>query len=166
MDKELERMERYQKLNEKLQRLYASPESGRELSLIFAQHQLQEALYPIYAEIIGDTILGYHRLSDIPRLLQQRMKLSADESQRVTSKLLDFLSPVVRREEEERKAKTSEYQQLAQKVAEVRPTDESLPVESVEPLRTMETDIHRVHGYGSYNSQYQSTLEDEGEKPQ
>lgn len=160
MDKELERMEKYQKLSENLQRLYASPESGRELSLIFEQYRLQEALYPIYAEIVGDTILGYYRLSDLPRLLQQRMKLSADESQRVTSKLLDFLSPVVRREEEERKAKTSEYQELAQKVAAVKPNDAPLSIEKVEPLRTMETDMHRVHGYGA---QYQSTLQDEEE---
>ena len=78
MDKELERNQKYQQLSETLQRLYGSAESGAKLYEIFTTFHLKEEHYPIYIEIVGDTILGYYRLSDIPRLLQQRMILSAD----------------------------------------------------------------------------------------
>lgn len=157
MDKELERMERYQNLSEGLQRLYGSSESGRVLYDIFQSYRLSEELYPFYIEIVGDTILGYYRLAEIPRLLQQKLKLSADEAQRVTSKLIDFLSPVVRKEEEDRKAKTTQYQDLAQKFAGTKSEDATADIEKVEPLRTMESDMHRVHGYGAYNEQRAQT---------
>ena len=160
MDKELERNQKYQQLSETLQRLYGSAESGAKLYEIFTTSHLKEEHYPIYIEIVGDTILGYYRLSDIPRLLQQRMILSADQSQRITSKLIDFLSPVVRREEEERKAKTSQYQELAQKVAGVKAPEALDGIEKVEPLRTMETDMHKIHGYGAYVEQ-QNKAEDD-----
>ena len=156
MDKELERNQKYQALSETLQRLYASPQSGARLFEIFQNFKLPEEQYPTYVEIVGDTILGYFKLSDIPRLLQQRLKLSADESQRITATLIDFLSPVVRREEEDRKAKVSEFQSLAEKVAGAKTPIETEPIEKVEPLRTMETDMHKVHGYGAYVEQQEN----------
>jgi hypothetical protein len=121
---------------------------------IFTSFRLPEDQYKAYAEIVGDTILGFYRITDIPRLLQQKLKVSADDSQRITSKLIDFLSPLVKREEEEAQAKKAELNKLADTFAspEGITAKGATPIdtENVEPIRTMEEDMHRVHGYGAY----------------
>jgi hypothetical protein len=91
------------------------------------------------------------------------MGVSADESQRITSKLIDFLSPVVRREEEEAQNKKEELNKLAQTFAKPAAPAQPAPVEEyqggVEPIRTMEQDMNRVHGYGAYREQQEQQEE-------
>ena len=93
----------------------------------------------------------------MPRLFQQRMKVSADESQRLTSKLIDFLAPVVKREELEANTKKEELSKLAdtfsapEGITKQQGIDPSA-AENIQPIRTMEEDMHRVHGYGAYKA--------------
>lgn len=165
-----ERMQRYATLSENLQNLYSAPESGQFMHQIFQRFGCDEANYLTYAEVVGDTILGINRITDMPRLFQQKLGLSADEAQRMTSQLIDFLEPVVRREEQEATMKKEEMAALAQTFA----TPENLsktqtqqtPLENVEPIRTMEQDIHRVHGYGAYVATRNSEAQEDTEKEQ
>jgi hypothetical protein len=151
MDKDSERIARYHELPEVFQNLYGSPQSGERMRSIFTMFELPEERYSVYAEIVGDTILGFNKLSDMPRLLQQKLNLGADLSQRITSRLVDFLTPVVRREEEEARAKKAEMEALRESVSAAKATPvEDAAVNPVAAVRTMESDINRVHGYGAY----------------
>lgn len=154
MDKELERIEKYKSLEGPLQELYGSPASGEEMYRIYSAFRLSPESYKAYAEIVGDTILGFNKITDIPRLLQQKLGVSADESQRITSKLIDFLSLVVQREEEGTRIKKEELGKLADTFAapeNLNKTSASdMQKEHIEQIHTMEGDMQRVHGYGAY----------------
>ena len=164
MDKSLERDERYKSLNEILQLLYGSPESGAFMYKTFIQFGLSEEIYNEYAMIIGDTILGFYKISDMPRLFQQKLEVSADVSQKMTSQLIEFLAPVVAREEEASKQQAESKATLIETFANPQPTTEretSLePHTFVTPLRTMEGDITRIHGYGAGQQDTQSETAD------
>jgi hypothetical protein len=169
MDKEQERERKQGQLDEPFLSLYWSPASGAIMDKIYKSFQLPETLYSSYAEIIGDTILGTYRIADMPRLFQQKLNLSADDSQRLVSRLIEFLSPVVEREDQESKNKQESVRKLVGVFAKpenlsVEKTESTaLPLESVvEPLRTMEGDMNRIHGYGAY----QEVREKEEENPQ
>lgn len=147
---------------EDVQRLYSAPESGAMMYVIFKKFNLDESLqYKIYAEIVGDTILGFNKIADMPRMFQQKLAMSSDESQRLTSSLIEFLAPVVQREETEAQTKKTEMTTLAETLSQPDPKRLHNPeiqklTENVEPLRTMQTDINRIHGYGAYNAEQNS----------
>ena len=157
MDKDQQRIETYKQLEGPLQVLYDSPASGETMYRIFSSLLLPNEQYKAYAEIVGDTILGFNKIADMPRLFQQRMKVSTDESQRLTSKLIDFLAPVVKREELEANTKKEELSKLAdtfsapEGITKQQGIDPSA-AENIQPIRTMEEDMHRVHGYGAYKA--------------
>ncbi len=116
-----------------------------------------------YVEIVGDTILGFHRTTELPRLFQSELDMSADEAQRLTSDLLDFLSPVIEKEADGDRSITKEdLEKLSQTFAEAKAnqvvTEKEEVIESereddIQPVRTMNTDMNRVHGYGAYREQ-------------
>ncbi len=158
MDKDQQRIETYKTLEGPLQELYGSPASGQTMYRIYASLGLSEEKYKSYAEIVGDTILGFNKIADMPRLFQQKLGVSADESQRLTSKLIEFLSLVVKREELEAHAKKKELSKLADTFASPegitkKQTYDPAAAENIEPIRTMEEDMHRVHGYGAYRAE-------------
>jgi hypothetical protein len=166
MDRNHERDDIYKRIDEIFQNLYGSPESGALMFRVFQQFQLSEDIYSQYAEIIGDTILGFYKIADMPRLFQQKLEVSADVSQRMTSQLIEFLAPVVKREEEASKLQAESTATLIQTFAESQPEAEierAAPQShtQVTPLRTMEGDITRIHGYGADNA----TQEVENETP-
>lgn len=157
MDKDQERIKRYHELDEVHQRLYASPESGIALRSIFNKLGLGDDAYQFYAEVVGDTILGFFNVTDMPRLFQQKLGIGADDAQRLTSQLIEFLGPVVAREEAAAKAKQNDLKVLAEKFAEQKSTpseQQAEPASAVEPIRTMEGDMNRIHGYGAYRELY------------
>lgn len=161
MDKELERTTKYQELDQASQDLYGSPQSGMRLAEIYKRFSLPEELYKQYAESVGDVILGFNKISDLPRILQQKLNTSADESQRITSSLIELLAPIVKREEAETKAKQDSLKNLAQNFAKPAQASSEAPqapapeiqADAVEPIRTMEGDINRIHSYGAYQNQ-------------
>lgn len=158
MDKDQERIEKYKSLNEVLQNLYGAPESGATMYRIFQKVELTEDKYKIYAEIIGDVILGFNKVADLPQLFQQQLSVSADQSQKITSELIEFLSPVVQREGEDTKVQSVSDETVTETTTENSQTQQSdtdVPSTTiVEPLRTMEGDINRIHGYGAYREKH------------
>ena len=158
MTSESDRIKNYKESSDDIRQLYSAPESGALMFVIFQKFNLEEIQYKSYAEIVGDCILGFYKIADMPRLFQQKLTMSADEAQRLTSSLIEFLAPVVQREEVEEQAKKFEMGALAETLSMQAPERLQNPdiqklTENVEPLRTMQTDINRIHGYGAYNAQ-------------
>jgi hypothetical protein len=152
---EQNRIEAYRNSPENIRELYASDNLSREVDLLHAQFEIAQPFRSL-SEIIGDTILGFYKISDLPRLFQQKLSVSADQSQRMTSKLIDILGPVVQREEKEGNTKKEALSKLTQTFAKpeglgVAPATQYEDV--VEPIRTMSGDMNRVHGYGAYRAQ-------------
>jgi hypothetical protein len=149
-----ERLEKYKKLNGKLQEIYASPAAGATMLVIYKSFITDTSKYKTYAEIVGDTILGFNKITDIPRLFQQKLGVSADESQRMVSQLIELLGPVVEREELEQTAKKEELLKLRATFSQTEGMrGQSEPEDTVEPIRTMAQDMSRVHGYGAYREE-------------
>jgi hypothetical protein len=156
-----QRIDAFEKSSPQIQNLYVSMELTYLLKKL--SEQIQTEKQGDFIDCVGDTILGFYTISDMPRLFQQKLNLSADDSQRMTSKLIEILSPVVRREEEAAQNKKEELNKLAQTFAKPAAPAQPAPVEEyqggVEPIRTMEQDMNRVHGYGAYREQQEQQEE-------
>ena len=152
------RNEEYRKLHPILQMTYGSDEATKMNSIIIHKHELDEDQAKEYMHVVGDTILGFHKTADIPRLLQERVGVGADQSHRIMSDLIEYLSPVIEREQKTTNIKKEDIDKLAEtfeaanqgRPKEVRP--EGSPGD-VQPLRTMRGDMNRVHGYGAFTAQ-------------
>ena len=150
--------QRHQKkllLTEELYELYSSDEQTKLNTKVIADYSISDV--STYVQLVGDTILGFHQTTDLPRLFQSELGMGADDAQRMMSELIEFLSPVIAREEAQVGAKKAELSQLAETIEtkaehEPEPTETAADTTPVEPLRTMEGDINRIHGYGAYNA--------------
>lgn len=121
----------------------------------------------VLVDIIGDTILGFHKTSELPSLLQKEVGVSADIAQRILSDFTEFLGPVLEREAQEENAKRTELASLQATFTPVAtgleaPTklkEDVTPIEhdTVQPMRTMEGDMGRIRGYGAYRAQFPDT---------
>jgi hypothetical protein len=156
------RISAYREAPEDIRTLYASEQLSSLIASLHATYEVAAAIKQ-FSDIVGDTILGFYKVSDLPRLFQQKLNLSADESQRITSKLIETLTPAVKREEEEAEKKKAALQTLTQTFTKpaAAPVQE-VPQEytgGVEPIRTMEQDMSRVHGYGAYREQIEKEEE-------
>lgn len=162
------RDKKIQTLSDVFKTLYSSPDAGAVYSSVFHKYNLEQNLYRNYITIIGDTILGFHGSGEIPSLFQKELGVSADDAQKIVSDLSEFLSPVIARETSEKNIKREELYDLQQSLAakqgqdpnQTTPTTKAgtnvAPVEKteVQPMRTMEGDINRIHGYGAYRAQF------------
>lgn len=154
-----QRIEKYQSVDEKLQGLYASPESGEKMGSVFKKHNLPQEQYQKYAETIGDTILGFYRVAELPERLQATMGISLEQAKNVTTDLLEFLDPVINREDTNALKKNemlnladSFAKKVAPEPSEATTTAEEVPQKegAMHASHTMEDDMRRVHGYGTY----------------
>lgn len=149
------RMAAYEALTEDIKILYSSESAASLNGQLIRKYGIGEEQADLFLDITGDVILGFYKIVDLPRMFQQKLRKGADESQRMTSELIEFLGPVVSREEAEARAKKESLDTLAQTFAtpalEKIATNEAQEYTgNVEPLRTMEKDINRIHGYGAY----------------
>jgi hypothetical protein len=148
--------QRYQKFKDAPEKIQALYDSNATAAFLHSVMQGYVADTKEGIEIIGDCIIGLYKIADLPRIFQQKLKVSADESQRITSQLIEFLAPVVHREEEEGNVKKEEISKLTQTFAKPEGLA-TAPVaqyeDVVEPIRTMSGDMNRVHGYGAYRAQ-------------
>lgn len=159
------RVESYRNAPDEIRMLYVSDTLTNHVDKLYTLFKVT-APFRTMSEIVGDTILGFYKISDMPRLFQQKLNVSADDSQRMTSQLIEFLSPVVKREEMEANARKEEVSNLAQSFAQPNPDRLKDPeiqayTENVEPIRTMSEDMNRVHGYGAYRAQEENEGDDD-----
>jgi len=163
--------------------VYTHPNNGETMRSVFDKHRSLDSNYLLYINTIGDTILGFYKTTELPKLLQKKVGVSADDAMRIVSDLQDFLAPVIAREKGEINPNQAELKEL-QKTFTPAPTttptqetpmqitqrgvqenvsvvtsapttpSEQTDIEKVKPMRTMEEDMDRVHGYGAYRAQF------------
>ena len=148
----------YLDLSEPLKELYSSEKTNSLNAKLINQYQIPDDKIDVFLNVTGDVILGYNKTTDLPRLFQSELGMSADDSQRLTSSLIEFLSPVIKREEEGINIKKEEIDKLAKTFATaIQEQEKEIQTKGseadVKPLRTMESDANRVHGYGAYRAQ-------------
>lgn len=150
-----QRMQTYDALPPEMKVLYSSESAAALNRQLMERFSIPAEMTNAFLDATGDVILGFNKISDLPRILQQQVDLSADDAQRLTSQLIEFLGPVVAREEAEAKAKQNDLKALAEKFAnKENAAHQEESVSAVEPIRTMEGDMNRVHGYGAYRELY------------
>ncbi len=152
---EQHRVEAYRNAPEAVRDLYVSDtlvEYIDRLILLFGITMPYRAV----SEIVGDYILGFYKDSDLSDLCQAKLALSVTDAERMTAELIQFLTPKIQQEAIV-STKKQELAQLAEQFARPRVAtpvvDEAVEntTENVTPLRTMQGDMNRIHGYGAYN---------------
>lgn len=154
------KLQTYNQLPENLKLLYSSDATVKMQSRIINKYSLVEEKE--YLDIVGETILGFHRTSELPELLQEKVGVSVGDSYQIVADLAEFLEPVIARE---KSAKNQAIvQELQQKITppprEARlqiPTENIQEVEmnkipepqvptppvATKPIRTMEEDMKK-----------------------
>jgi hypothetical protein len=166
------KQERFKKLYdqtpEHISEMYSSFELGEIIDSLHKKYSIEDI--PSFVHSIGDTILGFYKISELPALLQKEVEVSADDAMRIMGELEEFLAPVIAREKGEVNPNRAELQELQKTMASpptttvptAQPadsTEESTPAPQephspVQAMRTMEGDMSRVHGYGAYRAEF------------
>lgn len=147
---------------------------------IVKKYSIPETKVPMYIEIVENVVLGFNKISDLPRLLQQNVGLDKETAQKLVAELIDAWGLIVEREENEERARKQEVSSLADKIEAIKPvepTSELKPAEEtpttpvtqtvsptepvVKPIRTMDADMQKVHGYGALAENLNAQTEDE-----
>lgn len=153
---EEKRIEVYRNSPEEIRELYVSDELTELINTLETKYELADKIRD-FVTIVGDTILGFHQTTDLPRLFQKELGMGADDSQHLLGELTDFLAPVIKKEGEAVRAKKEDIDRLAKSFSETKGGPREIQPdgkpEDVKPLRTMEGDMNRVHGYGAYRAQ-------------
>jgi hypothetical protein len=74
--------------------LFSGIEAGQKLREIADSHQINDATYDKFVQVIGDVILGLSPQERLPELLIKELELSKTETMRITADVLDFLEPL------------------------------------------------------------------------
>jgi len=124
-----------------IKNLYSSESSSSFHSRIISRYNIAEE--SAYIDVLGDTILGIHPVSDLYTLLTTVVKLGDEMSRDIINDVTDFLSPIKNRGVPNPNTTAVEV-----------PSSAAVDTETIPPLRTMEVDVDRVHGYGAYRELY------------
>jgi len=174
-----QRRAQFDSLSEQLKDMYTSDNTTRMIKAFSEEFKIEKR--PEFTETIGDIILGFYKIAELPRLLQFNVGLSAEVSKRLASEMIEFLSPLIEHEAAEARTKKDSIASLADKIAAIKPigAPATTPVdtattpagtvppsefEPVKPMRTMQTDIDDkkpVHGYGALQATTPETHDDE-----
>jgi len=90
-----QREERFEKAPPTVRALYDSEESGVYLFAVFQKHQLPEEKYREYAIAIGNAILGFYPLWQLPELLEQALSISSAQAAQIADDLQPFFAPII-----------------------------------------------------------------------
>ena len=146
-----QREERYMNSPEHIKEMYAGESGGEALRAAFECYRIADELYPIYATIVGDVILGFYRRSDLPKLLMIELGVSETIAEKVSKELEPFLIKAGR-EQEIPKAEGALREKLELRPGgiEKTPKDDSESekpltreevLQALSPKRTMQSDI-------------------------
>jgi hypothetical protein len=158
-----ERVERYRKSADNVREYYIGEDLIRNTDLLIEKFLITQP-YQIISEIIGDTLLGFFKLEQLSELFVERLGISLETAHEIAEDAEKFIAPVLSAQEQDAQNKKTDLQRLAEQFAqkgarasssEKAPTETShvvtQEIEKIQPLRTMEGDINRIHGYGAYN---------------
>lgn len=178
---EHQRVETYRNAPDNVRDLYVSEQITEQLDILHTSFKIP-VTFREFSTVIGDGILGFYKISDIPKVLQEKFGLTQETSKNIVSQLSNLLEPILHPDDTAQLTQKTDLQRLAEQFAEKsrlaqtatltqtqaspeisnpEPTatkPEETAHENVQPLRTMQGDINRIHGYGAYNE----ALEKEG----
>lgn len=89
-----QREERFEKAPLAVQHLYDSEESGECMYAVFQKHGLPEEKYKPYGITIGNVILGFYPLWQLPELLAEAMEISRQQATEIAVDLQPFFAPM------------------------------------------------------------------------
>lgn len=144
------RRKRFRAADEPIRELYGDIQLGEKLTEL-RMHFVPNTDKKTFIDCVGDTILGFYKTGELPRILQEQSDVSADDSQRIVSELIEFLSPVIERENKQKKDLTELADTIQKRGTETATQTQTTndASEGVQPVRTMQRDINRIHGYGA-----------------
>jgi hypothetical protein len=153
---EHQRLLAYRNAPEDVRDVYASDKLIEHIDRLIMLFEIKMP-YRAVSEIVGDYILGFYKESDLPLLCQEKFALDANQSERIALEIQNFLSLSLNVETKGTLTKKQELAQLAEQFAKPRVATPAVEeaventAENVTPLRTMQGDMNRIHGYGAYN---------------
>lgn len=89
-----QREQRFQNAPALVKTMYDSEESGSQLAEIFKTFQLPNASYRVYATTIGNVVLGFYPLWQLPELLENKLNIPTDTAEQLAAALQPFLKPL------------------------------------------------------------------------
>lgn len=122
----------YNNLDPFLQSLYdGRHESCDHLVEISKKRLFSKEQHVKFIEIVGDLVLGMFKVSDLSKAFSKTLDISDEQSDVLVDELKVFLLPLI-----------------------------GDPSGSIQPLHTMETDVDKVHGYGTFRELYPDVASD------
>lgn len=95
MPTDQQRDDAYLEANPAQRYLYAHPNSGQALHLVAEKYDLTAAaVYPHFAILVGDIVLGFYRAEDTAAVLQQRLGLTAQMANLLAADIRQFMQPL------------------------------------------------------------------------
>lgn len=144
-EKKGQRLQLYSQLPKGLQKLYSSEESSTFHGRIISRYSIERDAD--YIDVVGDTILGIHSVPSLTERLVAEVGVSNEVARKITADLIEFLKPLS--EQPERSGDQTQSKQ--------EPESKSV----IDPMRTMQEDVDRIHGYGAYRELYPDAPSDE-----
>jgi hypothetical protein len=167
------RLKIYGQLPESMQRVYSSEETIRFQVTMLDRFRIGQEKRDAYLDLVGDTILGISEAETLEAKIQTDIGLEATEARQLAGEITRYIKPALEYHQDpeaylmkEQVATETPATLLstAPNVAPVEPMTageanvvESVSEPTVQPLRTMETDVKRIHGYGAYRELYPNT---------
>lgn len=148
-------IEAYKTASNEIQKIANSLELSERLNIMATTYGLGTPSKLI--TIVGDVILGFHKTTDLPKLFQEQLLVGADQAQRMTADLLEFLSPVIEREEQEAREQVVKKKTAVNGLQNTIATannqpEEAEPITTVKPLNASEPETKRALSHGAYSN--------------
>jgi hypothetical protein len=148
------RLDRYLKSPEQVQDLYSSPELGSTLSQVAETVGIADpSTYSSFALLIGDFILGFYPTSELDTKLQTELGITPPISRQIIAGLQAIVLAINSLSGKTTPAAQAPEMPLENANTSEMPVSEAANTPRLEPLRTMQSDANRIHGYGAYRRQ-------------
>ena len=145
---EIQRQAAFAQISVLRQKLYLDPDSGEIMKTAFDAHRDADSDYVAYGTIIGDTILGFYSVSDLAQHLSTDGGFTPAQAEGLAADLADFLAPLI--DDPAPSLQPVPTPAGVPEIVEAEPAAaEQTAIPAVTPLRTMATDMQKVHGYGA-----------------
>lgn len=76
-------------------KLYSDPEAGGKMYEVFQKYNLLEEHYNVYANIIGDVILGISPMDGLATILVKELHIGAEVAVKIAEEVKSFLEPMI-----------------------------------------------------------------------
>lgn len=137
-----ERQNKLKETSKENRYLYGSLELAKHIKKVREKYSIPES--PIFVHLIGDTILGFHILEELPHLLSEQMNIDESRASSIASEFVEILSSTF--------TNSTQNKGVENSLSSARIENAEDP--TVQPLRTMEGDMDKIHGYGAYRKMY------------